>query len=228
MSPPLACDQARDRIPDLALGSLDGEDRAALVGHLSTCVACRDLSDDLIRVVEDLLVLTPPAEPPEGFEARALAAMTSAAGPRTRRHLPVFGSTGRWLAVAALILVFAAGTLVGLSISRDRTVPTPSPQIAGLIREAPLVGRSGATWGDAYVHAGPEPWVFVSMRWDLPDSDLTVELAGPGIPTVELTGLRLVNGQGAIGRGVGGDVRNVRTVRVLDHLGRELCRATLT
>jgi len=228
MSSPLACDQARDHIPDLALGSLAGEDRADLVTHLSTCASCQELSDDLIRIVDDLLVLTPPAEPPEGFEARALAAMTGAPRPRAWHHMPGFKTPVRWLAVAALILVFAAGALAGTSISGRRTVRAPAPQLAGLIREAPLVSGSGATWGDAYVHAGTEPWIFVSMRWDLPDSDLTVELAGPGIPSVELTGLRLVNGQGAIGRLVGGDVRSVRTVRVLDPLGRELCRATLS
>ena len=228
MNPPLACDDARDRIPDLALGSLGGEDRAVLVAHLSTCASCQELSDDLIRVVDDLLVLTPPAEPPEGFETRVLAAMTGAARPRAWHRPRAFDPPARWLAVAALILVFAAGGLAGVSLSGRRPAQAPSPQLAGLIREAPLVGGSGATWGDAYVHAGAEPWVFVSMHWDLPDSDLTVELAGPGIPTVDLSGLRLVNGQGAIGRGVGGDVRNVRTVRVLDHLGRELCRATLT
>lgn len=42
------CDSARDRLPDLVAGAPDGEETAALRGHLSECPSCRH-ELDLIR-----------------------------------------------------------------------------------------------------------------------------------------------------------------------------------
>ena len=76
--------------PDLALGTLDGEERAALLTHLAGCGTCRRVVDELAQVADRLLLLAPPAEPPSGFESRVVSAIPGPAGaertaPRGRR-----------------------------------------------------------------------------------------------------------------------------------------------
>lgn len=241
MSPSIRCEEAEQNLPELAIGSLAGEERALVVSHLADCAPCRRLSEDIIRVVEELAVLTPPAEPSAGFESRALAAMTGerpahrrrrARRSGARRHAtdptPArFARSGRWLAGVALIVAFLAGSTAGVSLGR-RSHPTSSAAGAAAQRSAALVGARGTTWGTAVVHAGADGWVFVSMRWDLPDGVYNVQLTGPGIPTVQLDGLDLVNGEASLGRSVGGDLSRVQTVRILDSSGVEICRATFS
>ena len=220
MSSLIGCEEVERSLPELAAGFLPGNERAVLVAHLGGCASCRRLSEDLIEVVDELVLLTPPVEPPAGFESRALAAMTA---DRTRRRTRSNGRQ-RWLAAAALIAALFGGAVAGDSLGH-RGGHRPAAAVLAE-RSAALVGPGGATWGTAVVHAGQDGWAFVAMRWDLPDGTFSVQLAGPGIPTVQLDGLALVNGQASLGRSVAGDLSRVRVVRIVDSSGTEICRAT--
>ena len=44
------CVEVRERAPDLALGALNGAERALVLAHLETCGACRELVDELASV----------------------------------------------------------------------------------------------------------------------------------------------------------------------------------
>lgn len=224
---PIGCEEAESRVAELAVGSLSGEERAAVVAHLAGCASCRRLGEDLIHVVDELSLITPGVDPPAGFESRVLAAIArDGENPvrLVRRARPPL----RWLAaVAAAVAIFAGGSVAGARLTAHRDRPAAARAAVGSFREAALVGPGGATWGRAYVQGGPDGWVFVAMRWDLPDGQFSVQLAGPGIPTVQLDGLVLVNGRASLGRSLDGDLQAVRTVRVVDTRGREICRATL-
>jgi hypothetical protein len=59
-------------LAELAFGSLHGNERAALLEHVSFCADCRAHLRDLETVADTLLLLAPEAEVPVGFEQRVL------------------------------------------------------------------------------------------------------------------------------------------------------------
>lgn len=105
------CETVADLVPELALGLLDGAERAAMLGHVEGCSRCQADLAGLTEVGEHLLLLAPAAEPPPGFESRVLAQL--APSPRTRvRWRPL------WVAAAAVLVVLAsAGAVLALTRS---------------------------------------------------------------------------------------------------------------
>jgi anti-sigma-K factor RskA len=114
------------------LGSTDAEDRDRLRAHLEACATCRELAARLARGVSALPLEPEPVQPPQRLEERIVAAAAAARGQaaptpqrtprivvRRPRHvrfrLP--GLRGG-LAVAAAVLVFAAGAAAGLTLDR--------------------------------------------------------------------------------------------------------------
>jgi hypothetical protein len=123
----LGCAHMREIAPDLALGLLTGEERAAALEHLEGCQACRAEVASLAGVADDVLLTAPEVTPPAGFDGRVLARLAgarSAASPhrragaahmRPRRHRRRRAVVGAALAAAAAAVVLAAAVLV----SRD-------------------------------------------------------------------------------------------------------------
>jgi hypothetical protein len=70
-----------DVAAELALGALTGRERAAAIGHLEKCKACREDVRQLMVTGGQLLELLPAAAPPAGFESRALARLGLPASP---------------------------------------------------------------------------------------------------------------------------------------------------
>ena len=62
------CEGRRPELAELALGTLDGRDRATLLAHVQTCPACEAELDELSALADQLLEVAPEAEPPVGFE----------------------------------------------------------------------------------------------------------------------------------------------------------------
>src|SRR5918995_5431779 len=80
------CAQVRDLAVEVALGVATAEDRVLVLGHVITCVDCRAHLAELSTLVDDMLRLVPPAEPPTGFESAVLARYEEGGTPwRVRR-----------------------------------------------------------------------------------------------------------------------------------------------
>ncbi|HEV2368250.1 MAG TPA: zf-HC2 domain-containing protein, partial [Acidimicrobiales bacterium] len=62
------CAELRDIAPELALGVLPGQERAAALAHLQSCPACQAEVEHLTDVADELVALAPAVEPPLGFE----------------------------------------------------------------------------------------------------------------------------------------------------------------
>jgi hypothetical protein len=249
----LTCAAASALAPDLALGSLSGDERAALLDHLTACPSCEALVMDLAGVVDTLLLLTPEADPPPGFESAVLSRIAAseagpagaggaAAGPVAAAPLRRSGrvarvARSRWLLPAAAVVVAVAVTvpIVAESSGGRPAVTALDRQYAGALatlggrelRAAPLVSPTGKTWGQAFVYEGTTSWVFVTMKWDVPNGPYEVVLdRRDGQPAMSLSGLRLIAGEGSFGHNVG-DTADVARVRVVDAAGHTLCTATL-
>jgi hypothetical protein len=207
------CELTHELAPDLALGILDGEQRAQLLEHLETCPACADLVADYGTVVDRLLLLAPAIDPPAGFETKVLS--------KTRRKRPYawFGA----IAAAAVLLI--GGTFM----YENRGSTNPYVTVGGNeMRFAALKSASGAQWGQAFVYEGKNSWVFVSMQWDVPNGTYAIVLDRTGgEPSMTVNGLHLTNGQGSFGHTVGATT-DVTDVRVVDAQGQTVCKAILT
>jgi len=215
----IRCADVRENAAEVALGALPGDERARFLAHLAGCPACEALVAELSLAADSLLQLAPEIDPPAGFEGRVLDAITSAAPapvPLRRRRV--------WLAVAAAAAAVAllGGTALGLS----QRGADHYPAALGTLRSGSLVGPHNEKWGEAVVSQGQPSWVFVAMRWDVPDGSYRVELdRSDGLP-LTLAGLQLASGQGSFGHVVDA-VGDVTEVRVVDDAGRTICVANL-
>ncbi len=105
--PDTSCSDARELLPDVALGIADAGDWTAALAHAEGCAACREELRRLSDTADGLAALAPPVEPPPGFGERAVAAL---GGPqpvpaRTRR------GAWRWAAAAGVAAAVAAGAV---------------------------------------------------------------------------------------------------------------------
>ncbi len=140
------CPAFRPELAELALGLLDGRDRAEAVAHVEGCPACAAELESLSAAGDLLLSLAPEVEPPAGFELAALRRLApdpAAAEPTGRRPAPRWSATRwsgrRWmLAAAAAVVVLALG--LGWGLSRSGAGPTPAPVTAALVGPAGSVG----------------------------------------------------------------------------------------
>jgi hypothetical protein len=101
------CAEIRELAPELALGTVEGEERGHALEHPADCPDCRRRVEELSAVADELLLLAPQKEVPVGFESRALAPLHPAPKPRRRRRLrlvlaPVAAAA---VAVAATLLI---------------------------------------------------------------------------------------------------------------------------
>lgn len=115
MAVSITCESFAAAVEDFALGFAPSPRRDDLSAHANRCASCAAELRELTVVVDALLELAPEAEPPAGFEARAIAAMGSDASPRTSRpspRRPSFIAAGAFaVAVAVTVLVLALVTV---------------------------------------------------------------------------------------------------------------------
>jgi hypothetical protein len=211
MTLPQACARFRDAAPELALGVLDGDERADALAHLATCVDCRAYTDQLAEIGDALLLLAPPADPPLGFESR-LAARLSSVRPRRGRWLRPVG-----LAAAAAIL---AAIL---------TAAVLSPNDHGDMVTATLASsRSGENVGHVWAYDGDRDWMFMTIEnpWAADNPYICEAVLRDG-RTVRLGRFQAHDGNGAWGQPIDVSVHDVRTVRVRTPDGTVVATATL-
>jgi Putative zinc-finger len=167
---PLRCSHLRDMAPDVALGLVTGEERAAALAHLEGCAACRAEVASLAGVADELLLIGPEAPPPEGFDRRVLVRLSEVraaeAPSAARRGGPAHLRRGarrrrpdrRRLAVgAALSAAAAAVVLVAavLAIRDDPAAPTEE--------RAEMTTGVGEVVGTATVRSGAPATVAVDL-----------------------------------------------------------------
>jgi hypothetical protein len=134
------CAELVDLAPELAIGNLCGDERAAAIAHLAECPSCQQVVNSFTTVTDRLLLVAPHAEPPAGFEQRVLAALPSEVAPQRRVRRP-HRTWAVLAAAAALALAFFAGGLL-LDLGSDE------PAFA----DADMRTASGETVGQVVLH----------------------------------------------------------------------------
>ncbi|HEU0132932.1 MAG TPA: zf-HC2 domain-containing protein [Mycobacteriales bacterium] len=205
----MTCAELADAAPELVLGTLDGERRAAAVAHLAGCAACRLHVEELARTADALWLAAPAAEPPAGFEARVLAAAARTGRSRWRRVRPWV----RALAVAAAAVLLVAGGVVAGRAGRG------GPPVAA----GPMYDTARVRVGSAIVSGGDPAYVFVTVD-DWPhDGDYLVEVVAHDGRHVPVTPIHLTAGRGDAGGRLPLAYRDVRAVWVTDAAHTEWC-----
>jgi hypothetical protein len=176
------CGDLRDDLAEVALGVRDPVEVPGLEAHLRSCAACRAELAQLSTTADRLVLLVPEADPPGGFEARAVAAMTAgadpidadpaAAGPfdhaqrRRRARRPVLVGVA-----AAVVLVLAVGGAVVVAVRGSGPEVDRSPVAA----TAPgrFVTADGRTVGRLQVAGGTPATMTVSLHGVEPGVEYT-------------------------------------------------------
>lgn len=184
-----SCEEFRASSAELALDILDAEERSVLLDHARHCPACRRELLALDETADRLLDLSPPVEPPVGFETAVLARLRRPAEPglpAARRRWPRLGA-----AVAAVVI---AAALVAGGFGLGRHVGGPQRSEPGV---ATAVLRSGhRAVGQAIASAGPSPWIAVAVALPNGDRWVTCKLLLRNGSTVKVGSFRLADGYG--------------------------------
>jgi hypothetical protein len=199
--------------PELALGVLDGDERAEALRHLATCAECRAYTDQLASVADSLLLLAPTADPPLGFESRVVAAVT---GARPRPHT--------WLRTAAVAVAAAVVAVVATA------AVVAGGDDDSLVRATLASSKSGEVVGRVWTYdaAGGRDWMFMTIDnpWAA-DNPYVCEAVLRDGRVVRLGRFVANDGKGAWGEPVAVAVHDVAVVRVLTEDGDIVASAPL-
>jgi anti-sigma factor RsiW len=155
----LRCETCRDLAPELALGLLGGDERAAVLAHLQDCERCRDEVAALTGLHERMRLLVPPVEPPAGFETRVLARLAGAGQPRPARlwvRRLVVGAGAALVAAAA----FIGGLLTGGGSAGGAAAAGVPPQVRSTLLAVELTAGDKPV-GQLFVQPAAPSWIYL-------------------------------------------------------------------
>jgi Putative zinc-finger len=204
-----SCEEMRALAPEIALGILEGEERATALEHLAECPDCRRHVEQLSEVADELLLLAPHREVPVGFESRALAPLRPKSRPRRRR---------RWLQVLVPAAAAAAAVAITLAIVSD-DLRTAShyrhtlDEAHGKEFESYALRQGGEPAGTVFSYKGSPSWVLVNL-----DPAHRSDLRGAVLVTDDGTRIPLrwfgLDPSGTTGGGIPVDPDHVSVLRV--------------
>ena len=164
----VGCAATRDAAPELALGILDGAERAEVLLHLQSCPRCQRYVSELASVADGLARLPPEAEPPAGFALRVEAELR---GSRRRARR-------RWTAGVAAVAV-AAAIVAAVVVPAVESGPS-RPAAAPVLHSVAMVGGSGLRVGDVAVSNTNPASLAVNVDYAVPDGTYALVLhTGP-------------------------------------------------
>jgi anti-sigma factor RsiW len=220
------CTEVRELIPELALGSLDGETRADVLAHIARCPACRAEARELADVVDGLSALAPDVEPPSGFADGVLDAIRAEQMPR---HAPT-APPRRWRTRQLVAAAVAAAMLgVGGTAAVVATRHEPSTDVtlnARTLQVRPMIDTDNHTLGEAYVSSAGDPWVLVDVAYGLEADHYRLVGADASGWIVDIGAMRPVGGRWAWAGRVD-QVAKFTELRIVDDNGTVVCRASL-
>jgi hypothetical protein len=211
----MLCTEVEALAPDLALGLVSGDERAAALAHIESCRACRDLVDELSRAADAVVLLAPSVEPRADFEQRVMDALDAP------RRLP--RRRGRILAAAAVVLIGLMG-----AATIGRTTASDSAHGSSEVAEATMLTPDATPVGEVYVVRGDVDLVFMNVpRWNHGGDDYYVQLGLEDGTTAKLAASSIEGSEGTYAASIEDHSGAVVSVTLLDGAGRVLCSAAL-
>jgi hypothetical protein len=222
------CGTFDDDLAELALGVLTGKSRVAALAHVDGCSRCASEVERLAAVGDELLALSPSAEPPVGFEAGVFARMglktppgPADGGGRSARR---WGRRSAVLLAVAAGLVFAVGAVTG-AVAHGRPGPPDRPDRA---LETVALTAGGRQVGDVMVYAAEPTWIFMYMHGVPWTGALRCEVTVAGGRTLTLGRFWLSGGKGAWAASTSQPAGRLGQALVVGEGGQVLARAQLS
>jgi predicted anti-sigma-YlaC factor YlaD len=216
----MTCEQFQAVSAELALGVAGARDRADAESHLERCPACRGELRQLGELADDLAALTPPAEPPPGFESRVMAALAS-----TRKTAPLRRRAPRRAqlvaaAAAAAVLTGAGGWIAGHASTHPPAVADAHLVTAHLVADEHPVGQVVLATGD-------DPWVSMAVDTDLGHQTVVCQLRDQQGQTITVGSFTLTGGYGYWAAPVPASASSITAAQLVDTAGHILATATI-
>ena len=226
----MSCDRTRELAAELALGILDGEQRAQALRHVAECPECRRAVEELTAVADELLMLAPEREPPAGFESRVLARLQpppAAARPtrRRRRMLAPLAAAAAAAAIAAAVVLQATSDDRRLA---DHYRATLAAGHGSSFEAARLRAPGQVPAGVVYAYRGATSWIFVVVYGPHRGVPYTAELATTSGRRVALPSFRLDPKTGTRGEAVPVDLGSIASVRLVGPKPGDVLEADLS
>lgn len=210
------CEQVRPMLAELALGTVEGRQRAHALAHLAGCPDCRAELDRFAALADELLLLAPPREPSPGFEGRVLATARGRLGARRTRRRRV---TAPALAATLAAIVTALALTLGSGDDRElaqRYRETLEAADGRYFTARELYAAGEIEVGHVFGYEGSPSWVFVVVEPDALDSPrYAVEAVTDAGRRIELGRLPGRDAQAASGWALPIPLDEVTEVRVL-------------
>jgi hypothetical protein len=181
----MSCDELKHLAPELALGTIDGAERAEALRHLATCSDCRRLVDQLTTVADELLMLAPVQEPPAGFESRMIDAL-GLQQPRRRLGQRLLTWLGPPVAAAAVTAVALVAVYHDDRVTAERYRSTLEQANGRYFQAEPLRDETGAEAGVAFAYQGSPSWMLVTVDPGHRDQVASAELVTRDRRTIPL------------------------------------------
>jgi hypothetical protein len=188
----MSCEELKNLAPEVALGTIDGEERAEALRHLATCGECRRLVDQLTTVADELLMLAPVEEPPGGFESRVIDALGfGPRAPRRRLGRKLLMRLGPAVATAAVTAAVLVGVYHDDHVTAERYRDTLEQADGKYFQAEPLRDPTGTDAGVAFGYEGRPSWILVTVDPGHRDQVVTAELITRDQRTIRLPGFEL-------------------------------------
>jgi hypothetical protein len=208
----MSCDELRELAPEVALGTIEGQERAEALRHLATCADCRRLVDQLSAVADELLMVAPVQEPPAGFESRVIEAIGPP--PRRRAWRRLLVRLGPPIAAAAITAVALIAVYNDDRVTADRYRETLAQANGRYFQAGPLRDETGAEAGVVFGYQGTPSWLFVTVDAGHRDRVSSAELVTKDRRTVALPWFRL-GPDGSWGGAIPANLYDFRSIRLV-------------
>jgi Putative zinc-finger len=223
----MRCEELQDLAPELALGTLDGHERAEALRHLATCGECRRLVDQLTTVADELLMRAPIHEPPAGFESRVIDALGfQQRPPRRQLGRRLLAWLGPPIAAAAVTAVALVGIYHDDHVTAERYRTTLEQANGKYFHAEPLRDATGTRAGVAFGYQGSPSWMLVTVDPAHRDQVASAELITRDQRTIRLPRFEL-EPNGSWGGAIPINLYDVSAIRLLgDRPGQVLEAST--
>jgi hypothetical protein len=222
----MSCEELQDLAPEVALGTIDGQERAEALRHLATCAECRRVVDQLTTVADELLMLAPVQEPPVGFESRVIDALgLQPRSPRRRRARRLLTWLAPPLAAAAVTAVALVGVYHDDHVTAERYRGTLEQANGKYFQAEPLRDGTGAEAGVAFGYQGSPSWMLVTVDRGHRDQVVSAELVTRDRRTIRLPGFELAP-DGSWGGAIPADLYDITAIRLLGDRPGEVLEAS--
>ena len=223
----MSCEELRDLAPEIALGTVDGEERAEALRHLATCTECRRVVDRLSEVADELLMFAPVQEPPAGFESRVISALGFERPAPRRFARRLLLRLGPPLAAAAVSVVALVAVYHDDRVTAERYRDTLEQADGRYFGAGPLRDATGAEAGVVFGYQGEPSWVLVTVDPGQRDRVSGAELVTRDKRTIPLASFELDRQTGRWGAAIPANLYDVASIRLLGERPGEVLDASI-